>query len=159
LFLLSKIFYKSTTSKSPVDPSSFLKSLSDVVLKSGNTNITVSSQHDAPEILHYLLSECAVASPDTSNLFEAEVSVDSFCEICDIPSSYMEMDCIIRLPASRSVSCSVKSFFRKLQVLNFVIFVPKTYCSRRLESFHLVVAIYFPTIAILRSELRFHKEF
>ena len=55
---LLKIFYKLRTSKTFVDPSAFLKSLSDVVIKSGNTHFEISSQQDAPEILLHLLGEC-----------------------------------------------------------------------------------------------------
>ena len=68
---LLKIFYKLRTSKTVVDPSAFLKSLSDVI-KSGNTHFEISSQQDAPEVLLHLLGECASISPTISNLFEVE---------------------------------------------------------------------------------------
>ena len=109
---LLKVFHNLSTAKSAVDPSSVLKSLSDVVIKSGNTNFEIFSQHDAPEVLVHLLSECSVASPCISGLFESEISILSYCESCD--TSSIEIETVIRVPVSRSISESIEKSLQKV---------------------------------------------
>jgi len=49
-------------------------------------------------------------SPLIYRLFEAEITVESFCSTCDESSSLLELDSILRLPVSRSISESVENF-------------------------------------------------
>jgi len=53
-----------------------------------------------------------------------EITVESFCSTCDMPSS-LELDSILRLPVSRSIS---RGFCRKCKWKNYAIFAVNNLC-------------------------------
>ena len=97
-----------TSSKSVVDPSQFLLTLKNVIVKEGNTAFNVFSQQDAAEILVHIISEFAISSPIISPLFQTSVSISKVCEECGESSSSAEICSILRLPVARSVKESLQ---------------------------------------------------
>ena len=98
------------TSKSSLDPSPFLSTLENNIIKSGDKDFKINKQQDAPEILSVILTDMCVDSVFTSSLLEVRAEHTIVCDICDGISSHEDISSIFQLPACKSIDSSIKQF-------------------------------------------------
>ena len=77
-----KIMSLLTCSKSPIDPSQFLRFLQQVLIKSGQPDFNLYQQQDAAEILLHILNELSAECLHASNLINTLVRSTITCHSC-----------------------------------------------------------------------------
>ena len=99
------------TSKSCVDPSFFLTSLTNSFRKSGRASFAVNTQQDAVEILEHILGELLGDSAVASRTLSLKILTDISCNSC-FQSSPIEDCCVIlQLPIRANIQSSLNSLF------------------------------------------------
>ena len=98
------------TSKVPVDPSSFLVILKNVISKAKGTMFDIFTQQDAPEILEYILLEFSLNSVFISAMFEIAIITTVTCKVCYQEEKTEEVSSILRLDLSASIQKAIEQF-------------------------------------------------
>ena len=107
-----KIMSLLKTSKTPIDPSQFLRFLKQVLVKSGRADFNLFQQQDAAEILSCILIELCSESPIASDMISVYVKNTTTCSQC-LQSNIIEDPCmILQLPVSKSVQGSIDCFLK-----------------------------------------------
>ena len=70
------------SSKSPLDPSQFLRFLQGVVTNSGKPNFSLFQQQDAAEILFCIFVEFCVESLDVKHMLKFKLRYEITCNTC-----------------------------------------------------------------------------
>ena len=113
-----KIMTLLKTSKSPLDPSQFLRSLKQVLIKSGRSEFNLFQQQDACEILSCILDELCSESVLALHLININIKNTVTCNSC-LLSNIQEDPCkILQLPVSTSVQQSMNSFLQPEELQN-----------------------------------------
>ena len=98
---------KLDTSKSCINPSFFLTSLTNSLRKSGRASFDINTQQYAVKILEHILSDSAVASRTLS----IKILTDISCNSCFQSSPTEDCCVILQLPIRANIQSSLNSFF------------------------------------------------
>ena len=106
-----RVMAKLDSSKSCIDPSFFLTSLTNSLRKSGRASFDINTQQDAVEILEHILSELLGGSAVASRTLSIKILTDISCNSC-FQSSLTEDCCVIlQLPVRANIQSSLNSLF------------------------------------------------
>ena len=106
-----------SSSKSPLDPSQFLRFLGQVLTKSGRDDFNLFQQQDACEALSCILAELCAESLLASNLIKINVKNTITCNNCLQSNVNEEPFPILQLPTSNSIKDSLKLFLNPEELL------------------------------------------
>ena len=98
------------TSKSPSDPSPFLRFLKQVLIKAGNVDFNILQQQDVCEVLSCVLDKLCSLSRHTLDLIKIHVKNTITCSSC-LQSNILEDPCnILEVPVCNSIQEAVRDF-------------------------------------------------
>ena len=97
------------SSKSPLDPSQFLRFLQGIVTKSGKPNFSLFHQQDAAEILSCIFEEFCVESLHVQNMLRFKLRYEITCNTCFNDSSNEESSSLLQLAVSNSIQTALNS--------------------------------------------------
>ena len=106
-----------SSSKVPIDPSTFLNALKSTITKAGKTNFDIFSQQDVPEIVEYILCELATDSIFVFNLFKNHIKVSVSLNTCSQTQVTEEVTPILQLSPSASIQESLNQFLEPEHLL------------------------------------------
>ena len=106
-----KVLNDLRVSKTPADPTPFLLALKNVISKAKGAPFNIHNQHDAPEILTYILNELSLHTLFVSNLFETSIRIVTMCDLCNQENIREESVSIIHLQTLDSIQNSIDNFF------------------------------------------------
>ena len=95
------------SSKSPLDPSHFLRFLQGVVTKSGKPNFSLFQQQDAAEILSCIFEEFYVESLHVQHMLRFKLRYEITCNTCFNDSSNEESSSLLQLATSNSIQTAL----------------------------------------------------
>ena len=98
------------SSKSPVDPSQFLRLLEQVLVKSGRVDLDLFQQQDACEILLCILEELFEESVQAAKITKCHIKTLITCNSCFQSNVKEDPFSILQLPISDSVQNSISLF-------------------------------------------------
>ena len=106
-----RVMAKLDSSKSCVDPSFFLTSLTNSLRKSGRASFDINTQQDAVEILEHILSELLGGSAVASRTLSIKILTDISCNSCFQSSPTEDCCVILQLPVRANIQSSLNSLF------------------------------------------------
>ena len=98
------------SSKSPIDPSSFIRHLQKVVLDSGKLDFNVFQQQDAAEILSCILEELCSVGPANKNMVEVSLRTTITCDKCNNENIREDSTKILQVPIKANLQSSLNTF-------------------------------------------------
>ena len=107
-----EIMHSLTSSVKPIDPSRFLRSLTDVIHRSGQTDFNIFSQQDAAEVLEYILNEFSSQSVLARDKLKFVVRTTITCNTCLQESSSLTSSLLWQVPADQNMQ---EAFRKSLQ--------------------------------------------
>ena len=99
------------SSKSPLDPSHFLRFLQGIVTKSGKPNFSLFQQQDAAEILSCIFEEFYVESLHVQHMLRFKLRYEITCNTCFNDSSNEESSSLFQLAMSNSIQTALNFSF------------------------------------------------
>ena len=114
---LLKLLSRLKSSKSPIDPSQFLRSLQQMLVKSGRVDFNLYQQQDACEILACMLEELCSKAFIVADLTKIHVKNTVTCNACLEGNITEDPVMILQLPLSESVQTSVDLFLKPEQLI------------------------------------------
>ena len=105
-----KVLKAISTSKIPVDPSSFLRTLRDIITKSKGVPFKIFEQQDVSEVLEYLLADLSADSVFISDMFETTLKTYITCDICNQDNVTAEAVPFIHLQVMESIQSAINKF-------------------------------------------------
>ena len=99
------------SSKSPLDPSHFLRFLQEIVTKSGKPNFSLFQQQDAAEILSCIFEEFYVESLHVQHMLRFKLRYEITCSTCFNDSSNEESSSLFQLAMSNSIQTALNFSF------------------------------------------------
>ena len=99
-------------SKSPIDPSNFLRALQVEISKSRLPSFEFNKQQDAPEVLDFILDELKGMSALADNLFSVRLKTESSCDTCGCSSVSEDKLNSLEVPAMSSISKAIEKRFQ-----------------------------------------------
>ena len=97
------------SSKSPLDPSQFLRFLQRVVSKSGKSNFSHFQRQDGAEILPGIFEEFCVESLHVQHVLRFKLRYEITCNACFNDSSNEESSSLLQLAVSNSIQTALNS--------------------------------------------------
>ena len=108
---LPHVMAKLDTSKSCVDPSFLLTSLTNSLRKSVRASFDINTQQDAVEILEHILSELFGDSAVASRTLTIKILTHISCNSCFKSSPTEDCCVILQLPIRANIQSSLNSLF------------------------------------------------
>ena len=100
------------SSKSPLDPSHFLRHLKIALIKSGKQDFDIFHQQDAAEILSFILNEFSSESLFTEQLVFSKMRNEITCNICHQSNLSEDSMPVLQLPVSNSIQTSLNKILQ-----------------------------------------------
>ena len=107
LSALTRNLYLLAKSTSPVDPSSFLRALQNLLCTT-QQDFNYNTQQDASDILNHVLEQIKLSSMPSQQFFLTKLDVSVTCNSCKQSSPTVEIFNILTLPVSASVQLSLE---------------------------------------------------
>ena len=107
-----KIMSLLKTSKSPVDPSHFLRHLQKLMSNSGENDFDIFQQQDVAEVVGSLLEEFCISSALVKSQIQISVHTSITCNRCCQTNLKEETSLILQLAADKSIQSAINSFLR-----------------------------------------------
>ena len=107
-----KIMTLLKTSKTPLDPSQFLRFLKQILIKSGRIEFNLFQQQDACEILSCILDEFCGHSLGALDLIKTQVRNTTTCNTCFQSSVQEDMCKILQLSICHSTQQAIETFLK-----------------------------------------------
>ncbi|XP_057294826.1 ubiquitin carboxyl-terminal hydrolase 51-like [Hydractinia symbiolongicarpus] len=104
-------------SRSPIDPSNFLRALQNRMHALNNNAFYHNHQQDVPEILQVVFDEIIGSSPLVDNLLSVTVTTTTSCNSCCFSTSREQKDSILILPTCKSIADSFNKFLQPQELL------------------------------------------
>ena len=107
-----KIMSLLRSSKSPLDPSQFLRFLQRIIAKSGNTGFELFQQQDAAEVLSYIFDEFCGESLHAQHMLKFKMQSEITCSTCQNESISEDTSSLLQLPVSNTIQAALNSFLQ-----------------------------------------------
>ncbi|XP_057299298.1 putative ubiquitin carboxyl-terminal hydrolase 50 [Hydractinia symbiolongicarpus] len=104
------VLRKLSSSKIPVNTSSFLNALKCHISNARGAAFSPFSQQDALQILEYLMPELSLAFPFFARIFNTRLKICTACNACNNISTSEQVSPFLQLPLTSTVKSSVDNF-------------------------------------------------
>ena len=128
LSAFNTVMHQMSISSSPVDPSSFLKSLEVVIHNAGNKAFNFNTQQDATEILHHIIEDMSKDSPSAASSVSVAIKTTTTCNTCLLSDHIEERSSYVSVPVQRSVQLALSKYLEPMEGEGFCI------CCREISS-------------------------
>ena len=128
LSAFNTVMHEMSISSSPVDPSTFLKSLEVVIRNAGNKAFNFNTQQDATEVLNHIIEDMSKDSPSAASSVSVAIKTTTTCNTCLLSDQIEERALYISVPVERSVQIALSKYLEPTQGEGFCI------CCREISS-------------------------